>query len=64
MNTKTAKLVYVIDAPIADKNGNTMMWGRTSEFIDDAGVFHSGKLVTCYNEDLFDRFVVGLEVAL
>ena len=64
MNTKTATLVYVIEKPVEDKKGRTMLWGRTSEYIDDAGVFHSGKLVTCYNEDLFDRFVVGLEVAL
>lgn len=61
---KTAKLVYVIDQPMVDKNGDTMLYGRTSEYIDDAGVFHKGALVTCYNKDLFEQFVVGLEVAL
>ena len=57
------KLVYVADL-MKDKNGNQMLWGRTDEYIDDKGVFHQGKLVTCYNADLFDRFVVGLVIEL
>lgn len=57
-----AKLIFV--TRMKDKNGVDMMYGRTSEYIDDAGVFHKGALVTCYNADLFERFVVGLEVQL
>lgn len=58
-----AKLIYVSNLG-QDKNGVDMMWGRTSEYIDSAGVFHAGALVTCYNSELWDRFVVGLEVQL
>tara|TARA_R110000824_G_scaffold60763_3_gene162172 strand:- start:160 stop:342 length:183 start_codon:yes stop_codon:yes gene_type:complete len=58
----TAKLAFV-SGLMEDKNGTPMMYGRTNEFIKDK-VFYSGELVTCYNEDLFKQFVIGLEIAL
>lgn len=61
-----AELIYVANEGVAkpDKHGVLLMWGRTSEYIDPAGVFQKGALVTCYNPDLWDRFVVGLKVQL
>ena len=58
------ELMWVIDAPMEDKNGTMMMYGRTAEYIDQAGVFQKGALVTCYNPELWDQFVVGLKVQL
>ena len=56
------KLAFV-SGLMEDKNGTPMMYGRTEEFIKDK-VFYKGELVTCYNENLFKEFKVGLEIAL
>ena len=58
------ELMWVVDAPMEDKNGTMMMYGRTAEYKDAAGVFNKGALVTCYNPELWDEFVVGLKVRL
>lgn len=59
---ETAELVYVSEL-MEDKNTTPMMYGRTAEYIE-AGIFHKGAMVTCYNKDLFKQFKIGLKIAL
>ena len=46
-----------------DKNGVAIRCGKTADYIDASGVMHQGDIISTYNEDLFDKFVVGLEIA-
>ena len=58
-----SKLVRILDKQV-NRHGVECRIGVTDDYIDEAGVFHQGKLVYTENPDLFDKFVIGLEVAL
>jgi L-ascorbate metabolism protein UlaG (beta-lactamase superfamily) len=63
---KTVKLAFASDV-IIDKNGVSMKWGRTRGYTietPEGKVYHGGKTVFCYEEELFEDFVEGLLVAL
>jgi len=47
-----------------NRHGVECRIGITTDYIDETGVFRKGQLVYTENPDLFDKFVVGLEVAL
>jgi hypothetical protein len=61
-NMQNLVLVTVFST-VVDKNGVAIRCGKTADYIDDLGVLHQGEIISTYNEDLFDKFVVGLQIA-
>ena len=57
------EIAKVLDKQV-NRHGVACRIGMTADFIDAAGVFHSGTVVYTENEALFDQFIVGLKVQL
>jgi hypothetical protein len=62
INMENLVLVTVFST-VVDKNGVAIRCGKTADFIDAEGVLNQGEIISTYNEDLFDKFVVGLQIA-
>lgn len=56
-------ILATVFSTVVDKNGQAMRCGKTADYIDGAGVMHLGAIITTYTEALFDKFIVGLEIA-
>ena len=59
----TAKIVKILEKTV-NRHGVECRIGITADYIDETGVFRKGQLVYTENPDLFEKFVIGLEVAL
>ena len=56
-------VLVTVFSTVVDKNGVAIRCGKTADFIDAEGVLNQGEIISTYNEDLFDKFVVGLQIA-